>query len=573
MIAFVVLFSMAALSLGYVFYGKYLAKKLNVDDKNITPACQINDGVDFVPAKSSLLIGQHFSAIAAAGPIVGPILAGVFFGWVPALIWIILGSIFVGGVHDFSSLLVSVRHKASSIAEVLKQYMSPASHIMFLIFIWLTLIYVIIAFTDITAQTFVGVVKSADGSASVMGPGVVVASFVYLLLGVFMGVLLYKFNVNLKLLTGLFIPILIFVIYYSTILPSSVVNAISGVDVRSWEVILLVYCFIASLLPMWLLLQPRGYLGGWFLYLTIAISLIGSLFGGFSVQYPAFNLEGIKSLQNGQYLFPMLFITIACGACSGFHGIVSSGTTSKQIEKESDTKVVGYGAMLLEGLVAVLALATVMMIAKGSGSLKDDPNMIYAKGIASYMGLIGVNYNVAIAFALLAFSTFVYDTLDVCTRLARYILQELFGWEGRLSAVVCTFVTLVIPCIFLMTMQEKAYLAAWSIFGTSNQLLASLVLLAVTVWLLKTGKSIIFAVIPMVIMTVMTMWSLMLIVLPFISSLFTSFGSIKTNVMISGVVGIILFLMSLYILAEAFMLFVKNRSAKPVKEEAEVQEA
>lgn len=568
MIAIVVIISMAALSLGYIFYGRFLSKKLSINDNNPTPACQINDGADYVPARYSLLLGQHFSAIAAAGPIVGPILAGLFFGWVPAILWIILGSIFVGGVHDFGSLIASVRHKASSIGEVLKEYMSPASHILFLVFIWLTLIYVIIAFTDITAQTFVGVSTSSGSSAASFGPGVAFASFVYLLLGVIMGVLLYRFKANLKLLTSLFIPVLILVIYYSTALPQPIQNALSGIDLRSWEVILLLYCFIASLMPMWLLLQPRGYLGGWFLYLTIVISLIGSLFGGFTINYPAFNLEGLQSLKNSQYLFPMLFITIACGACSGFHGIVSSGTTSKQIEKESDAKVIGYGAMLLEGLVAVLALATVMMIAKGSPALKDDPNLIYAKGIASYLGLIGVDYNVAISFALLAFSTFVYDTLDVCTRLARYIMQELFGWSSKTGAAVSTFVTLFIPFLFLMSTQEKAYLAAWSIFGTSNQLLASLVLLAVTVWLVKTGKSVIYTIIPMLIMTVMTLWSLILMVIPFLRSVFTSFNSIQLNVMISGIVGIILFLMSLYILAEAAGILIKNRKQKPQQEKS-----
>lgn len=553
MIVVVVIISMIALFLGYVFYGKFLSQKLNINNNNITPACQLNDGVDFVPAKASMLIGQHFSAIAAAGPIVGPILAAVWFGWVPAVLWIIFGAIFIGGVHDFTSMIASVRHKASSIGEVLKQYMSPASYILFLIFIWLTLVYVIIAFTDITAQTFVNV-----SATEAHGTGVAAASFIYLFLAIIMGILLYKFKINLKIATAIFLPILIGIIFYCSNLPLPISNMLAGISIKSWDVILLIYCFAASLIPMWLLLQPRGYLGGWFLYLTIGISLVGSIFGGFTIQYPAFNLNGMQSLTNGKMLFPMLFITIACGACSGFHGIVSSGTTSKQIEKESDTKVVGYGAMLLEGLVAILALATVMMIAKGSSALNDDPNLIYAKGIAKYLGLIGVDYNLAISFALLAFSTFVYDTLDVCTRLARYILQELFGWKSRAGAFAATFITLLVPLGFLLLSKEKAYLAAWSIFGTSNQLLASLILLAVTIWLIKKGKNAIYTIIPMLIMMTMTIWSLILLIIPFIKALPT-FGTMKSNDMISGISGIILFAMSLFIIAEAFNMLVIKR--------------
>jgi len=259
----------------------------------------------------------------------------------------------------------------------------------------------------------------------------------------------------------------------------------------------------------------------------------------------------------------MLFITIACGACSGFHGIVSSGTTSKQLKKESDAQVVGYGSMLLEGLVAVLALATVMMIAKGNDALKDDPNQIFAKGIAKYLGLIGIDYRLALAFALLAFSTFVYDTLDVCTRLARYIFQELFGWEKKWGAFLATFITLLVPLIFLMAAKEKAYLVAWPIFGTTNQLLASLVLLSVVVWLVKTGRKSFYAVVPMIFMIVMTLWSLILMIIPFLKA-FPSFEGIDSTGMIGGISGIAMFILSMFIIVEAFNVLVINRK-KPGK--------
>jgi len=548
MIALVVLISMLVFLAGYRVYGGFLSRRLKIDDACRTPACEINDGVDYVPAKASLLLGQHFSAIAAAGPIVGPILAAVWFGWLPALLWIVLGSIFIGGVHDFSSLVASIKHKASSIGGIVKEYMSPTSHVLFLIFVWFALVYVIIAFTDITAQTFKTV---ASGTA--FGPAVAASSILYLVLGVLMGVALYKLKLPLWAATVVFLPLVLLTVLLGTKLPATAISAMLNIPVKHWEIGLLIYCFIASLVPMWLLLQPRGYLGGWFLYLTIATGLLGALFGGFHVQYPALNLSGLKAADTGKLLFPVLFITVACGACSGFHGIVSSGTTSKQLYRESDARVVGYGAMLLEGLVAVLALATVMMLPKGASILKSDPNLIYANGLARYLGLIGVNFNIALAFALLAFSTFVYDTLDVCTRLARYILQELFGWKTRIGAFAATFITLLLPFAFLMLTKEKGYLVAWPIFGTSNQLLASLTLLAISVWLIKTGRNAIFSLIPMAFMMVVTMWSLVLQILPFLKSLPGVFGgeSIVLDALISGVCGIILFALSITLLWEA----------------------
>lgn len=561
MIAIVVLAAMGIFLAAYLSYGRFLSRRVGLDDTRPTPACQINDGVDHVPAKATLLMGQHFSAIAAAGPIVGPILAALWFGWVPALLWIVVGAIFIGGVHDFTSLIASVRHRSTSIGELLKQYMSPTAHVLFLAFVWLTLVYVIVAFTDITAQTFRAV---AQGTA--FGPGVAVSSILYLILGLVMGVLLYRFRANLVLLTVLFIPVLVLIVWVGTRLPEPVSAFLSRITIRQWDVALLAYCFVASLLPMWLLLQPRGYLGGWFLYLTILTGLVGALFGGFGISYPAFNLDGLTSVANGAALFPILFITVACGACSGFHAIVSSGTTSKQLAKESDARPVGYGTMLLEGLVAVLALATVMMLPVGDAMLKSDPNIIYASGLARYLGLVGIDFTVALAFALLAFSTFVYDTLDVCTRLARYILQELFGWQTRRGAYAATFLTLLVPLGFLMFTKEKGYLVAWPIFGTSNQLLASLSLLALSVWLIKTGKSAVYALLPMAFMLTMTMWSLVLQFLPFLQSLplIVAGHAVPASVLVRGLCGLPLFCLALWLLWEALNVLV----LKPVRERA-----
>ncbi|MFH1146902.1 MAG: carbon starvation CstA family protein [Pseudomonadota bacterium] len=555
MIVTVVLFSIVVLGAGYLVYGRFLAGQLKLDNSAPTPACEINDGVDYVPAKASLLLGQHFSAIAAAGPIVGPILAGIWFGWAPALLWILLGTIFVGGVHDFTSLVASVRHRAASIGELVGKYMSRTSKALFLVFVWFALIYVIIAFTDITAQTFKAV--TAD---TAFGPGVAASSFLYLLLGLSLGVALHRFRLNFKIATAVSVPLVIVIIWAGTMLPDSISSSMLNIPVKWWHLILLAYCFAASLIPMWLLLQPRGYLGGWFLYLTMAVMLAGTFFGGSEVRYPAFNLDGLKGLDGGKLLFPVLFITVACGACSGFHGIVSSGTTARQIEKEGDTKTVGYGSMILEGVVAVLALTTVMVIPRGDLALKGDPNFIYARGMAGYLNMAGVDFNLGLSFALLAFSTFVYDTLDVSTRLARYILQELFDWKSRKGAFLATFITLLIPLAFLMASGEKAYLAAWPIFGTSNQLLASLILLAVSVWLMKTGKKAFYTIIPMVFMLIVTLWSLTLQILPLVKAAAGLFpDGLKADILVAGIGGVLLLILSIWLIIEAFSVVVAAR--------------
>jgi len=559
MIALIVIGTMAILATAYVFYGGYLSRALGLDDKRITPACEYNDGNDYVPAPWSMLIGQHFSAIAAAGPIVGPILAGLWFGWLPALLWIVIGAVLVGGVHDITSLTASIRHRATSVGELVREYMTPLSHKLFLTFVWLALVYVIVAFTDITAQTFK--VVTAE---TAIGPGVAISSVLYLILGTAMGIALRHFHMKLSVATAIFLPLLVVVIWAGPQFPQPLLDWVASITTKQWDGIILVYCLIASMVPMWLLLQPRGYLGGWFLYATIAVGLIGALFGGYAVQYPALNLDGLSSAMNGKPLFPILFITIACGACSGFHAIICSGTTSKQIQRETDARRVGYGAMMLEALVAVLALATVMMLAPGDAMLKNDPNIVYANGLARYMELVGINFEVALGFAMLAFSTFVYDTLDVCTRLARYVLQELLGIRTRTGAYVATAATLLLPFAILMATKEKGYMVAWPIFGTSNQLLASLALLAVAVWLMKTGKQALYAVLPMVFMLCMTMWALVVNFLPFVQWLLgTGVAEMKPDGMVSGVVGLVLFVLTLLLIFEAINVLVIRPRGRP----------
>ncbi len=498
----------------YLLYGRLLARWFDLSPKRVTPACSMNDGVDYVPAKAPLLLGQHFSAIAAAGPIVGPILAGLWFGWLPALLWIVFGAIFLGAVHDFSSLVGSVRHQARSIVEIVRDHLGPRAHLLFMGFVWLSLVYVIIAFTDLTSASFV---------EPTYGGGVASASSLYLVAAVGMGLCLYKLKMPLGIATFVFVPIVGAIIWFGQSFPL-VLPAVGGVRPQLiWNGVILGYCFIASIIPMWILLQPRGYLGGFFLYVTLAVGIIGIFLGGDPIQYPAF--LGWRS-QQGFPLFPLLFVTVACGACSGFHGIVSSGTTSKQINREPDCRLVGYGGMLLEGLVAVIALSTVMMLAKGDPNTLQSPDRIYANGLSHFVERFGVHREFARSFALLAFATFIYDTLDVATRLGRYIFQELTGWTGKGGRMGATLCTLALPALCVsLTVKDAAggvvpaWKLFWTIFGTSNQLLAALTLLTITVWLKRNGKPWWLSGIPSAFMLTMTFWSLILMARPWVVAL------------------------------------------------------
>ena len=488
---------------GYTAYGRWIAHHLRLDDATPTPAVTMHDGVDYVPTRRSFLLGQHFSAIAAAGPIVGPILAGLTFGWLPTLAWIVLGAIFIGAVHDFSSLIGSVRHRARSVAEIVQTYIGRRAYILFLSFIWVSLVYVITAFADLTANSFV---------EPTYGAGVATSSLLYLGLAMLMGVCLARFKMRLGMANVIFIPLVATSIWAGQRFPLQL-PVIPGIrPVLVWDGVLLAYCFVASVMPVRILLQPRGYLGGTFLYVVLAAGLVGLVLGRVQVQYPAFvGLTGAS----GVPLVPMLFVTVACGACSGFHGLVCSGTTSKQIAKEGDCRPIGYGAMLLEGLVALIALATVMMLAPDDPVTKQSPDRIYAQGLARFVQQFGIHPHYAMAFVLLAFATFIFDTLDVATRLGRYILEELFGWRHALGRSAATVLTLALPawCVTVTIPDAHgqlipAWRVFWTVFGTSNQLLAALTLLGLTTWLRRTGRPWAFAAVPCVFMLVVTLWAL-----------------------------------------------------------------
>ncbi len=554
--------SAAVLLLAYRIYGRILARFLQLDASVQTPAHRFRDGLDHEPASRNWLLPQHFSAIAAAGPIVGPILAATYFGWLPAWLWILFGAIFIGGVHDLTTLVASVRHDAKSIAEVVRRYMNRRSYLLFLAFIWISLVYVIIAFADVTAGTFVQKASTADAAAP--GPAVATSSILYLILSVVMGLCMRKFGLGEGKAQLIFLPLVVVAILAGPYLPFDL-GALTGSTRPQvlWDHVLLGYCFFAALSPVWLLMQPRGALGGYFLYVIVIVGVLGTVIGGLSGQLtiaaPAVSTAHLFDF-NGTTppLLPILFITIACGACSGFHSIVASGTTSKQLDRETDAKPVAYGGMLLESFLACISLVTVMILAKPSGR----PDLTYADGVAVFMnqatfGLVSVD--VARQFGLLCFATFVFDTLDACTRLARYVLLELTGWEGKAGMVVATLLTLAGPAVVVALppavvggQQVPVWRAFWNLFGTSNQLLAALALLGVTVWLSRKGRSVWYTLGPTLFMLAMTMWSLVISVQVHLGRV--AAGTVAAVHHVEFAVVLLLAGMAVWLVAEALLL-------------------
>jgi len=530
--------AMALFTAAYFIYGRFLEKQYDINDSKVTPSHTDYDGIDRVPAHKAVLLGHHFSSIAGAGPVIGPIIAALAFGWMPTLLWVLIGSIFIGGAHDFSALVASIRHKARSIAEIAKIYMSPLAYKLFLVFIWLSLVYVLAVFTDLTASSFV-----EDG-------GVATSSILFIVLAVLFGTFVYRLKVSVLKSSLIFVPLVFVAIWAGQMLPISSDISFGGIDLKKmWSIGLIIYCFVASTLPVWILLQPRDYLSSYLLYSSVLSGFFGILFGSFAINYPAFT--NWSSPQMGS-LFPILFITVACGACSGFHSLVASGTSSKQLNKESDAKPIGYGAMLIEGVVAVVAMATVAMLAKGDSLVTKAPLAIYSAGMSRFLSVFGIPAKLGAAFGLLALSTFILTTLDTATRLARYIFEEFFDLKDVRWRYVSTLATLILPTIFAMvTLRDTtgnpipAWRAIWPVFGATNQLLAGLVLLVVTVWLKNIGKKVYFAVIPMLFMNVMTIWAIILLLIQY------KFSAI-------GIIAAVLLLLALILISEAYRVVMKT---------------
>ncbi|MEJ2719858.1 MAG: carbon starvation protein A [bacterium] len=518
--------------IGYRFYGRFLDRQFGVNPDRKTPAYTDYDGLDYMPARTPVLMGHHFSSIAGAGPIVGPIIAVAFFGWLPAVLWIILGSIFIGGVHDYSSLVVSIRNKAKSIAQVAKRMMSPVAHKLYLIFIWFTMIYVLTVFVDLTADSFV-----SDG-------GVASSSLMYIVLAILLGLSVYRKNLPLGKASLIFVPLVFLAIYVGQLVPMGTPPALAhGEPKTTWTVILLGYCFVASITPVWILLQPRDYLSSYLLLACILGGLVGIAVGGYAMDTPAY----LGFSANLGYLFPALFITIACGACSGFHSIVASGTTAKQLNNERSARPVAYGSMLFEGLLALIAVGAIVVA--GGALAGNSPAEVFASGMGSFVGSLGIPRALGTSFGLLAVSTFLLTTLDTGTRLGRYIFEEFFDRWGIKWHLIATTATLALPLWFALTEFKDAqgqvipaWRAIWPIFGATNQLLGALALMTVGVWLKRTGRRTVFVIVPMVFMFAVTLLALVMLFF-------------KNEILVIRVLSAFLFTLAVVLIIEALRAF------------------
>lgn len=474
----------------YRFYGDFLVKRCGLDDNIETPACSMEDGIDYVPTRTSVLFGHHFSSIAGAGPIVGPILAGIYFGWGPTWIWILIGAIFVGGVHDFGSSFMSVRSRGRSIAETMRNTVGEGTGKLFMVFVILALIYVIIVFLDLTALTF-----TTEGAVATASAWFVLAALAF-------GFAIARTRFSLKSTVLVFVPLTFLGLWVGHAFP------VPEMGKNFWIVLVLGYCYVAAILPIQVLLQPRDFLSSTFLYAMLILGIVGLLFARAPIQldfYIGWNHE------KAGMLIPILFITVACGACSGFHSIVASGTTSKQFKVETDIRRISYGAMLVEGVLATFALACVAALSAGSVQ-GAAPTMIFARGSAFFMSSLGIPQEYGLEFTLLAVSTFLLTTLDTCTRLTRFLVEELLNWRSATSRYLGTFLVLVFPGIFAFQTfnGEPTWKAIWPLFGSTNQLLAALALVTFIVFLKARRIKFGFVVIPAIFMVLMPMAALVL---------------------------------------------------------------
>jgi carbon starvation protein len=471
----------------YLTYGRWIRRRLGLVDERLTPAHRLRDGMDYVPTRRSVVLGHHFASIAGVGPIVGPIL-GVTFGWLPALLWIVVGNIFIGSVHDFTTLAASIRHEGKSIGSITEHYLGRSGRQVFLVFAWFALVLVIAVFAIVVAKTFVAHPEAAT------------ASSMFIPIAVFFGMATQNGRLGLLPATVAGVLALLGAIWLGVTFPLSL-------PYNVWVALLLGYVFIASITPVWVLLQPRDYLNSFLLYMMLAGGFFGLL-----LYRPSLELEVFRGWSDPELgaLFPILFVTVACGAISGFHSLVASGTTAKQLDRESDAQVIGYGSMLLEGVLATIALVAAAMLDRSGylAALKDGgPVALFSRGLGSFVSTLGIPVALGTSFAALTISAFALTTLDTSTRLGRYTFQEFFEGkrhEAKLSRrSVATLATVASGA--LLAINKGGTMTIWPLFGAANQMLAALALLTVSAYLSHRAVGNRFVLVPAAIMFAVTL--------------------------------------------------------------------
>lgn len=558
----IILAAIVLLFCGYVFYGSWLAKQWGIDPAKKTPAIEKEDGVDYCAAKPAVLMGHHFSSIAGAGPINGPIQAAIF-GWVPVFLWCVIGGIFFGGLQDFGSLFASLRHDGKSVGEIISDSMGKRAKKLFIIFALLVLILVIASFVNVVAGTFF----TANGSDTMFGfvknptgnQTTAIISLLFIVLAIIYGILTNKCGMKTLPATIIGIAGIVLAIWFG-------LNYGFAMNRTAWIVFIGVYIAVASLIPVWIMLQPRDYLSSFLLYAMMLVAVVGIFVStgnkDLNFAIPAFNAKMAPSM------FPVLFITVACGACSGFHSLISTGTSSKQLDNEKNAKAIGYGSMLIESALGIISLIAVGMVwdkwcNKGFGS----PSAAFGGGIAIMFGKEGSGiYNTINALLTLAVSVFALTSLDTGTRLSRFMFSELFLKDGEATwkdaagvrkvlahPLFGTTLMVVIGCI----LGGLSLSQIWGLFGAANQLLAGIALMAVAAWLGQAGKNNKMFYIPMVFMLAATLTFL-------VQKIIAIFKIIAASKAMWGdwfqlVFAAAMFVLAIFLVVEGFKTFAKQK--------------
>ena len=500
----IVLIGIVALSAGYLLYGRWLAKKWGIDPKAKTPAYTHEDGQDYVPSSKFTVFSHQFSSIAGAGPVTGPILASVF-GWVPVLLWLIIGGLFFGAVQDFGALYASVKNEGKSMGMIIEKYIGKTGRKLFMLFCWLFTLLVIAAFTDMGAGPFNGVGLDSAETAYANSAAASI-SMLFIVVAVIFGVIqkhVGKMNEWVKAVVAIALLVAMFAVGMKLPIYASK---------TAWIYIIMAYLFLASVLPMWLLMQPRDYMTTFMLLGMIIGAVVGVVVAHPQMQLNAFNGFNV----NGSGLFPTLFVTIACGAVSGFHSLVSSGTSSKTVSNEKDMPMIGYGAMVVESLLGIVALVVVGAVAVGGTKPEGTPFAIFSSGVAGFLEKLGVPVQVATVFMTMCVSALALTSLDSVARIGRMSFQELFYGESTdpkqmtpaQRVLTNKYFATVITLFFGYLLTLGGYSNVWPLFGAANQLLAAMVLIALAVFLKTTGRTGWTLYIPMFVMLAVTFTAL-----------------------------------------------------------------
>lgn len=574
----IVLIAAVVLVAAYLLYGRWLAKKWGINPKAQTPAVKYNDGKDYVPTNGWTVFSHQFSSIAGAGPVTGAIQAAAF-GWLPVLLWVLLGGVFFGAVTDFGALYASVKNDGKSMGVLIEKYIGKTGRKLFLLFCWLFTLIVIAAFADMVAGTFNaytvkdGVSVLADAANTNGCAGTI--SIMFMVFAVIFGLIQKKFNLSgwKEAVVGLLCVVASFAIgmYFPLILSKD-----------AWSYITFVYIFFAAVLPMWLLKQPRDYMTTFMFIGMIAGAAIGLL-----VAHPTMNLPVFTGFTNEKLgtLFPILFVTVACGAVSGFHSLVSSGTSSKTIENEKDMTKVGYGAMVLESLLAVLALCVAGAAASQDGTpASGTPFQIFSRGVAGFFEMFGIPVHFATVFMTMCVSALALTSLDAVARIGRMSFQELFAVDDMKNAkpwrkVLCNpYFSTIITLLFGFVLTKIGYANIWPLFGSANQLLSALVLITLCVFMKVTGRSNKMLFPPMIIMLCVTFTALVQRLIAMVKAISTAaavtipagettWGKVFLNNGLQLVIAVLLIVLGLTIVINSMKSYVKSKKNSEKKEE------